>query len=265
VDATVPGIGRRIPVLQRIADLTELNIIVATGWYTFDTLPVYLQSRGPGTLLGGPEPLVEMFVRDIEHGVANTGVRAGFLKCTAGAAEMTPGVERVLRAVAEAHVVTGVPVMVHTDAHTRQGLNVQALLGAAGVDLSQVVIAHSGDTTDVEYLRTLMDAGSYVGMDRFGTGSFGSMMPGLKTEERVSTVVRLCEFGYASRMVLSHDYACWTNLIPSAWTHEHWPDFRLTFLFDEVLPMLRDRGVAEPQIQQILVVNPRDLFGGTRS
>src|SRR5882724_7126747 len=39
VDLTVIGLGRYIPRIQRIAAQTELNIIVATGVYTYNDVP----------------------------------------------------------------------------------------------------------------------------------------------------------------------------------------------------------------------------------
>src|ERR1700694_3386000 len=77
VDLTVIGLGRYIPRLQRIAAQTDLQIVVATGLYTYNELPHYFQFRGPGTAVGGPEPMVDMFIRDIEEGIADTGARAG--------------------------------------------------------------------------------------------------------------------------------------------------------------------------------------------
>src|SRR5450432_3338493 len=103
VDLTVIGLGRYIPRIQEIAAETDLNIIVATGIYTYCDLPHYFQYRGPGTVLGGGEPMTDMFVHDIQEGIAGTGVRAGILKCATDAPGLTPGVERILRATAQAH------------------------------------------------------------------------------------------------------------------------------------------------------------------
>ncbi|HLK19210.1 MAG TPA: hypothetical protein VKT81_09645, partial [Bryobacteraceae bacterium] len=118
VDLTVIGLGRYIPRIQRVAAGTSLNIIVATGIYTYNDVPFYFHYRGPGTVLDGPELMVEMFVRDIRQGIADTGVKAGILKCATDAPGMTPGVERVLRAVAQAHRETGVPISTHTHAQS---------------------------------------------------------------------------------------------------------------------------------------------------
>src|SRR5262249_19348178 len=152
-----------IPRIRRIAEQTSLNVVVATGIYTYCDLPHYFQYRGPGTILGGPEIMVDMFVRDIEEGIADTGVRAGILKCATDAPGLTPGVERILRATAQAHRRTGVPVSTHTNARKRVGLDQQRVFREEGVDLSRVIIGHSGDTTDLDYLEALIANGSTLG------------------------------------------------------------------------------------------------------
>src|ERR1044072_4548856 len=134
VDLTVIGLGRYIPRIVRIAQATRINIIVATGVYTYNDVPMYFHFQGPGTELGGPEMMVDMFVRDITEGIAGTGVKAAILKCATDQPGVTPGVERVLRAVAQAHRQTGVPISTHTHAHTRRGLEQQAIFREEGVD-----------------------------------------------------------------------------------------------------------------------------------
>ncbi len=132
VDLTVIGLGRYIPRIARIAAATELNIIVATGVYTYNDVPMYFHFRGPGTPLDGPETMTEMFVRDITDGIADTGIKAAILKCATDEPGVTPGVERVLRAVAQAHRQTGVPISTHTHAPTRRGLEQQRDLRRGG-------------------------------------------------------------------------------------------------------------------------------------
>src|SRR5471030_3032550 len=208
VDLTVIGLVRYIPRIQEIAAETELNIIVATGIYTYCDLPHYFQYRGPGTALGGPELMADMFVRDIEEGIGGAGVRAGILKCATDAPGLTPGVERILRATAQAHRRTGVPISTHTHARRRVGLDQQRIFAEEGVDLSRVVIGHSGDTTDLQYLEALLSAGSYLGMDRFGVNVL------LPLVERVRVVAELCRRGHAGKLVLSHDASCYNHHIP---------------------------------------------------
>src|SRR5262249_17511315 len=110
VDLTVIGLGRYIPRIQEIARQTQVNIIVATGIYTYHSAPFYYHFRGPGTVLGGPELIVDMFVRDITEGIADTRVKAGILKSATDEPGVTKDVERILRATAQAHRKTGVPI-----------------------------------------------------------------------------------------------------------------------------------------------------------
>ena len=254
VDLTVIGLGRYIPRIERIARATDLNIIVATGVYTYNDVPMYFHFQGPGTELGGPEFMSDMFVRDITEGIAGTGVRAAILKCATDEPGVTPGVERVLRAVARAHRQTGVPISTHTHAHTERGLEQQHIFEEEGVDLSRVVIGHSGDTTDTDYLEKLIARGSYIGMDRFGIDVL------LPFEDRVNTVARMCELGHADRMVLSHDAACFNDWLPEAALPQVVPNWHYLHIHNDVIPALKARGVTDEQLRQMLVENPRKIF-----
>jgi phosphotriesterase-related protein len=254
VDLTVIGLGRYIPRIARIAAATELNIVVATGLYTYNDVPMYFHYLGPGAPLGGPEIMIEMFVRDIEHGIADTGVKAAILKCATDEPGVTPGVERVLRAVAGAHRETGVPISTHTHAETKRGLEQQAIFAEEGVDLSRVVIGHCGDTTDIAYLEELIAAGSYIGMDRFGVDAY------LPFEDRVNTVATMCERGHADKMVLSHDASCYFDALPEATLPVALPNWHYLHIHNDVIPALKERGVTDEQLTTMLVDNPRAIF-----
>jgi phosphotriesterase-related protein len=255
VDPTVIGLGRYIPRIKRIAEqVPELNIIVATGVYTYTDVPGFFMHRGPGLGEGVPDPMVDMFVADITTGISGTGVRAGLLKCAIDHAGLTPGVERVLRAVGEAHLRTGVPITVHTHPGSRTGLEVKrVLLDEIGVDPHKVVLGHSGDTDDADHLTELAEAGFLLGMDRMGINTERTF------EQRCDIVVEMCRRGFAERMVLSHDAACYIDWVDpnvkpllTQWHYLH--------IEQEVLPYLREHGVTEDQITAMLVDNPRTYF-----
>ncbi len=254
VDLTVIGLGRYIPRIQRIAEQTAMNIVVATGIYTYNDIPNYFHYRGPGTALVGPEIMVDMFVRDIERGIGDTGVRAGMLKCATDKPCITPGVERVLRAVAQAHRQTGVPISTHTHAHSRRGLEQQKIFREEGVDLERVIIGHSGDTTDLAYLEELIANGSYLGMDRFGIDTI------LSFEDRVNTVAAMCQRGHANKMVLSHDANCFMDWLPEQTVAATLPNWHYLHIHNDVIPALKKRGVTDEQVHTMMVDNPRAIF-----
>jgi phosphotriesterase-related protein len=254
VDLTVIGGGRHIPRIARVAAATELNIVVATGLYTFNDVPFYFHYLGPGAMMDGPEIMTDMFVRDIEEGIADTGVKAAILKCATDEPGITPGVERVLRAVAQAHKHTGAPISTHTHAGLRRGLEQQRIFEQEGVDLSRVVIGHSGDSTDIGYLEELIAAGSYLGMDRFGIDVI------LPFEERVNIVAQMCERGHAGKMVLSHDANCYFDAIPEEIVSQAMPNWNYLHIHNDVIPALKRRGVTDEQLHTMLVDNPRHIF-----
>jgi phosphotriesterase-related protein len=258
VDLTVLGLGRDVATVAEVNAAVDLHVVVATGLYTFDQLPGAIECRQPGSRAWPSERdvLVDLFVADITEGIAGTGVRAGILKCATETPGVTPGVERVLRAVARAHRETGVPISTHSNPSAGTGLDQQRVFAEEGVDLTRVVIGHSGDTTDLDYLRRLMDEGSTIGMDRCGL--YRRSMPTF--EERVGTVAALCAEGYADRMVLSQDASCHLDLEP--WfPAERFPRWVYTHVPDEVLPALREAGVTDEQVVLMMVGNPRRILG----
>src|SRR5207249_10400818 len=148
-------------LVSEIAQRSGMQVIAATGLYTYDELPHYFASRDANVM-------ADLFVADIQQGIQNTDIKAAILKCATDAQGTTPGGEKVLRAVARAHRRTGVPISTHTHAASQQGLKQQDLFEEEGVDLGRVVIGHSGDTEDIAYLDRLIARGAYIGIDRFG-------------------------------------------------------------------------------------------------
>jgi len=257
VDMTVLGLGRSIHRIRRIADRVGLNILVATGIYACSELPPYFQSGTAASRTDPPKTMVDMFVRDIRTGIAGTPVRAAVLKCATDSRGLTPVAECCIRAVARAQRKTGVPISTHTDARQQGGLQQQSILKEEGVDLSQVIIGHSGDTTDLDYLERLIEKGSFIGLDRFGIDAV------LSFEKRVDTVARLCRKGYAENIVLSHDTACYIDWIPEGKRKRTASNWHFLHICSDVLPALKARGVTDAQIHTMLVDNPRRIF--TRS
>jgi phosphotriesterase-related protein len=261
VDPTVVGLGRYIPRIARIAEqVPDLNIVVATGLYTYDDVPFFFHHRGPAlnAVAGAevPDPMVDMFVRDITEGITGTGVRAGMLKCAIDHQGMTRGVERVMRAVAEAHRRTGVPITVHTHPGSESGLEVKRVLcDSEGVDPRRIVLGHSGDSTDCDHLARLADEGFVLGMDRFGINIDTTF------EARAGTLVEMCRRGYAESMVLSQDASCYIDWVDPA-SMPLLPQWHYLHIADEVLPYVREHGVTDQQIETMLVTTPRRFFDG---
>ena len=254
VDPTVIGLGRYIPRIERLAAQVDLNIVVATGVYTYDSVPFYFEHKGPALSPDLPDPMVDMFVRDITQGIPGTNVKAAFLKCAIDHYGMTKDVERIMRAVAKAHRQTGAPITLHTHPASRSGLEAHRVLAEEGVDPSRVVLGHSGDGTDADHLSELAELGYLLGMDRFGINVSSPF------EARVGIVAELAKRGYTSNMVLAHDAACYIDWLDQSLKPVVLPDWHYLHIEQDVLPALRERGVTDDQIEEMLVANPRRYF-----
>lgn len=250
-DPTAPGLGRYIPRVQRINESVDLNIVVATGVYAFLALPNFLTYRDV-------DAIAALFVRELREGINDTGVKAGFLKCAVETQGLVGDVPRILAAVAAASVETGAPVMVHTNAEARTGLLALEALTAAGVDPARIVIAHMGDSNDLEYLREVAASGAWLGLDRFGIDHFNP------TADRVRTLLALLGEGYGDRVHLSHDAACFMDFFTG---NPAFADEKADYLLisNTVLPQLRAAGVTDADIDQMMVENPRRFLTGEGS
>ena len=249
VDLTTVDLGRDIGLIAEVAKRSPVHIIVATGvWWMPQR---YFSAHGV-------DAVAELFIHDITQGIGESGVKAAIIKCATDTAGVTSVIENILRASARAQKATGVPISTHTWAAGRSGEAQQAIFAQEGVDLRRVIIGHSGDSDDLNYLRGLMERGSTIGMDRFGLEHF------LATEKRVDVLARLCAEGYAGKMVLSHDANCWTDMLSEDAKRRTRPRWHYNHISDDILPALRKAGVTEDQIDQMLVRNPRAIFEGRK-
>ena len=172
-DMELPGIGRDVPALQRIARETGLHILASTGWYTQASHPEEISVRSA-------EALAEIMVREVGEGIAGTGVRAGNIGeiGLSGMPEdpFQPDEEKVLRAAARAQAQTGASMTVHPNAGTH-GLREKPvnhldlyldILEKEGADLGKVYMSHMGFfSTDVAI--GLLERGmGYVSYDHLG-------------------------------------------------------------------------------------------------
>ncbi len=245
VDATTADLGRDIDFVAEVGRRSGMQIIAATG-LCYD-LPRYFHSRSA-------DIMAELFLKEINEGIAGTQIKAGVIKCATDEAGATGQVEKVLRACARVHRTTGVPITTHTFAAGQIGTVQQDIFESEGVDLSRVIIGHSGDSKDIDYLLRLIGRGSYIGMDRFGLDMF------LPTADRVATIAQLCKMGHADKMILSHDANSYIDWFERSLLEMTAPDWHYNFIPDSVIPALLESGVTEDEIRQMTVENPRRIF-----
>jgi phosphotriesterase-related protein len=254
IDATTLDLGRDVSLLANASRLSGVNIITCTGWWL----------EAPFFLTGvSADQLSQLFVREIREGIAGTNIKAGILKAASDISGVTEWQEIILRAVARAHLLTEVPIMLHSYSPGRVGEQQLTILKEEGVDPSRVKLDHSNDTTDINYLTRLLEQGCYLGMDRYPGRNVSSL-------DRTKTMRMLIDAGYTERLLPSHDYV----LAEIQGTSPGIAEYReikeesnphgYLYLKKVVFPQLREMGVSESILNRLCIVGPRNFFEGIK-
>jgi phosphotriesterase-related protein len=252
VDVTTIDLGRDIRMLEEVSRKTGVHIICATG--TWRDIPRAFWTATP-------DMIAPLYIREIQEGIEGTGIKAGIIKVANDVGGVTAEGEIILRAAARAQKATGVPISTHTWAPERVGEQQVRIFEEEGVDLDRVYIGHSNDTTDTGYLIGLLERGVWIGLDRFPGGRTAGTPD---WQGRTDTAKKLIDAGFGHRIMLGHDWSV-TLTIASKESQEdrrrYNPDGYL-FVTRNVLPRLREMGVPDDAITQIMVDNPRRFFEG---
>jgi phosphotriesterase-related protein len=254
VEPTAMFGGRDVRFMKRVADASGVNIAACTGIYTYAYLPHYFENRGE-------DMIAAHFVDDIERGVQGTEIKAAFLKCAADAAGVTENIEKIHRACARASVQTGAPIMAHSMPAANTGPRQVEIFLEEGVPLEKILIAHCGDSPDVEYIQGLLDRGVYVGLDRYGLEMY------LPIDQRNAVTAELLRRGHDERVMISQDFCATVDwfppeAIPQIEASGMIRNWSMTLVFEEVLPWLREQGVMDDAVfQTVFVANPARWLG----
>jgi phosphotriesterase-related protein len=248
VDATTLDGGRDVTLLAEVSRVTGVNIIACTGWWL--DLPPFSPDVSS-------DQFAQLFIREIQEGIAGTDIKAGILKAASDISGVTSEEETILRAVARAHLQTGVPIMLHSYAPGQVGKRQLAILKEEGVNLGRVKVDHSNDTTDAEYLTWLLEQGCYLGMDRY---------PGYITSSiaRTKTLKALIDAGYGGRLLLSHDWPL-VRVMGKASLMRYEERIKsnpygYNYIKKVVFPQLREMGISEATLKSLCVDGPRSFF-----
>lgn len=261
VDVTPPDIGRDLPALQAVSRLTGIHIVAGSAHYVHLAQPATLADESV-------EAVAEGFVSELREGVGPSKVRTGIIGEIGTSDPIRPGEEKTLRAAALASTQTGAAITVHNHPGTRTGHEVFRILEAAGADPSRIVmghldiaLGHLDMTLDeaVKYQASLADYGCYIEYDGVGNEAYfeagGYDEPFWEPSDRVraEAVVRLLDAGYGDRLLFSHDVCHKYHLT-------RYGGFGYGHILRTFTQNLRDFGLGDAQLQQILVDNPRRVL-----
>ncbi len=247
IDLTTPDLGRDVEFVRDVAKASKMHVVMATGIWR--DVPRSFWTRDI-------DDIADIFVREIEVGIGDSGVKAGCIKVANDMGGVTPEGERILRGAARACKRTGCPISTHQWAPEKVGQRQLEIFIEEGAPMDRIAIGHSADTTDVDYLEGLLKAGVFLSMDRY-PGAAGRP----NWEQRNTTVKALIDRGWADRLMLGHDYA------PGAILHgtprpEVKGTTRYLFVSTVAIPALKAQGVTDEIVDTMMREVPRRFLAG---
>jgi phosphotriesterase-related protein len=250
IDLTTPDLGRDVTTLAELSRASGMNVIAATGIWL--NPPNFFWTREP-------DEIAELFVHEIEVGIELTNIKAGAIKVANDVEGVTPLAERILRGAARACNATGCPISTHHAASLELGRRQVEIFQDEGVQMDRVCIGHSADTTNLDYLEALLNAGVYLSMDRYpGSGDHPTW------QERNATVKALIDRGWAERLMLGHDYAP-ARILAGAELGPSSEPTRYLFVSTVAIPALLEAGVSAANIDLMMREVPRRFLTGVAS
>ncbi|MBE0608111.1 MAG: phosphotriesterase-related protein [Dehalococcoidia bacterium] len=247
IDLTTPDLGRDVEYVRDVSRASGMNVVVATGIWR--DIPRSFWTRDI-------DEIADIFVREIEVGIGDSGIKAGCIKVANDMGGVSPEGERILRGAARALKRTGCPISTHHWAPEEVGRRQVDVFQDEGAPMDRIAIGHSADTTDVAYLEELLKTGVYLSMDRY-PGAAGRP----NWEQRNATVKALIDKGWAGKLMLGHDYAPMAVVRGEQAPASSGPT-RYLFVSTVAVPALMAQGVSQETVELMMREVPRRFLVG---
>ena len=252
VDMTNDDLGRNPRALVRISNATNLNIIMGSGYYEG-------AAQDAGKMVKRTEEdIAAEIVADLRTGAHGTEVRAGLIGEIGCSWPLKELERKSLRAGGMAQRETGAPLVVHPGRNEKAPEELVNILREVGADLGHTVICHIDRTVfEAENRYRLAEAGCFLAYDIWGTeGHYPrvfSITDILNDTQRIAAVKDLTAKGYGKQILISHDI-CWKCRYTTFGGHGY------THILRNAVPLMKDRGVSDSDIENLLVGNPSRFF-----
>jgi phosphotriesterase-related protein len=243
VECSTVGVGRNVEILAHLAKHSPIHIVAPTGVYREGFIPEELISLTAEELAG-------KWIQELTFGMEGTSIRAGFIKIAASDDGPTKIEERNLRAAAIASSRTGAVVGSHTTSGDTVSKEIK-ILSASGLSLDRFIWIHAN--LEPEFSLHLEAARMGVNIEYDGVGASWQ-----DQEAMVEATMAMREAGHIGQLLLSHDAGWYQPGRPGGRPEEGIRGY--DSLTREFLPLLRERGLDEADIQQITVQNPARIF-----
>lgn len=240
VECSTVGVGRRADILKAVSEATGFPLVAPTGIYREPWVPDWAHQASE-------QALAEWMRGELDGQIEESGVRAGWIKLSAGDDGLTPTEAKILRAGARASAATGAVIGSHT-IRGRVVMDQLGILAECGGAAERFIWIHAQVEEDVAFNLEAARRGAWVEYDSLGDGD---------SDERIlARVLRLLDAGLEDRLLLSHDRGWYDPAQPGGGVPRPF-----THLSEHFLPRLGAAGVDEMLIHKLTHTNPFRAFG----
>lgn len=238
VECTPVGVGRRTDLLKAVSESALFPLVVPTGVYREPWIPAWVQDASE-------EALTDWMTRELTEGIEDTGIRAGWIKLSAGDNGMTDCERKVLRAAAKSGAKTGAVIGSHTvkGAVVREQLDI---IERAGYTPERFIWIHAHQEDDFPLNLEMADRGAWIEYDAIGSGP---------DEFFIERIHRMLDAGYTNQILLSQDRGWYDPAQPGGGTPQPF-----TYIIHEFLPKLAASGIDGAVVSRLMRENPFNAF-----
>jgi phosphotriesterase-related protein len=238
VECTTGGVGRRADIDLAVSKATNFPIVVPTGNYREPWIPDWVRDASEAEL-------ETWMLRELNVGMDDTGVRAGWIKLSAGDEGITSLEARVLRAAARAAKATDAVLGSHT-IKSRVVMDQLDIIEAEGHRAERFISIHTQAEPDFALHKAVAARGAWIEYDNIGRDP---------DDEVVALILKALEAGLGGQLLISHDLGWFDPAQPGGGVPRPY-----TVLVDRILPMLRAAGVGDNTISLLTKTNPFKAF-----
>ncbi len=238
VECSTHGVGRRADCDLAVSRATGMPIVVPTGNYREPWVSDWVRSASEADLEA-------LMYREMTEGMDGTPVLAAWIKVSAGDDGITVLEERILRAAARAAKRTGAVIGSHT-IRGRVVMDQLDIIEAEGCRADRFISIHTQNEPDFGLNLAVAQRGAWIEYDHVGRAP---------DDEVASLILKALEAGKATQLLLSHDRGWYDPAQPGGGVPKPF-----THLSDVMLPLLRQRGVTDDTIRQLMVTNPFEAY-----
>ena len=239
VEASTLGVGRRADILSAVSRAAGMPLLLPTGVYREPWIPRWVHEATEAALC-------DWMVKELTEQIEESGLRAGWIKLSAGDDGLTACERKVLRAAARAAKETGAVAGSHT-VRGRVVLDQLAVIEECGLSTARFIWIHTQAEPDRGLHREVGNRGAWLEYDSIGSPGTDTMYAGLVGEA--------IDAGLGDRVLLSHDRGWYDPAQPGGGEQKPY-----TYLVETFVPALMAAGVGKEQIDRLTMANPFAAF-----